>query len=296
MFPAYLLLVVAITVLSQAGNIIRLCDSSPLQVAFLRLALALLMLAPWSVAPLRRGLREAGGRSLLILAGMGGMFALHFVSWIAAVQNTSVASAAICFSTSPLFTAIGARLFLKESFPPRIFYTIFLGIIGVSLVGFSDVSFSPRNLLGDALGVVSGLTFSIYLLIGKTQRQAFENRFVMCTVYFCGAFALAPFVAVEGRPFSALTETTWLALLALALLPTILGHASMIFLMRYFRASTLSVATLVEPVLAGIGAWIFFEEKLQPLVLAGYVLIVLGLLLMLPFRRLSAATPMPEQT
>lgn len=279
MIHAHLLLAMSILILSQAGNIIRFCDATPDTVAFLRLTLAFFIVIPFCLGSFFRRRNMLGKRQVLQLFGMGALFALHFLTWISAVQNTTVANAAIFFGLSPLFTTLGARSFFREQLHPRIFYTIILGVVGVAVIGYSDLSLTPRHLWGDALGLISGILFSAYFLVGKSARIGLDNRVVMPAVYGFGALCLLPWQISALPKILALSSTSWIAALVLAVFPTILGHATMIYLTRQFRASTLGAATLIEPVFAGAGALILFGEVLQPLVFVGYGVITLGLLL-----------------
>lgn len=278
MFPPHLVLFVAILVLSQAGNLVKLCHGAPLVIAFYRLLFAFLLVVPFAARSIARGAPRLSVGVWLKLVAMGAAFALHFVFWISAVQRTSVANAAICFSLSPLFTAIGARFVLRERLRPSVFVTITLGVAGVAIVGWSDLSLSPDQFVGDLFALLGGLVFGLYLLIGGQHRRTLDNLLVMPVVYIAGALSLLPFVLGSGVEMFALDGQTWWALLALAVFPTIVGHASMVYLMRWFPVSTLSSATLAEPLLAGIVAWILFDEGMRPLAFLGYFLVAVGLL------------------
>jgi drug/metabolite transporter (DMT)-like permease len=278
MFPPHLVLFVAILVLSQAGNLVKLCHGAPLAIAFYRLLFATLLVAPFAARTVIRTAPHVGRGVWLKLVAMGAAFALHFVFWISAVQRTTVANAAICFSLSPLFTALAARFVLRERLRPAIFVTIVLGLVGIALVGWSDLSLRPEQVVGDLYAILGGLVFGVYLLIGGEHRRTLDNLFVMPVVYLSGAMALLPFLLATGVEMVAFDTQTWWALVALAIFPTILGHASMVYLMRAFPVSTLSSATLAEPLLAGVVAWMVFGEGMRPLAFVGYLFVAVGLL------------------
>lgn len=219
---------------------------------------------------------------------MGIFFAFHFFTWIAAVQMTKVANAAICISLAPVFISIGAALFLKEKISKNIVFAMALGLLGVFVIGYDDFSFSHKYLLGDILAVISSLFFTAYFLIGKKIRDQEENLFIMILVYFFAAFLSFLLALVQGFSLFSLDLNTGLALLVLAILPTILGHASMIYVLRDLKASIVSTCLLSEPVLAGIGAYILFNEKVTQYTVIGYFLIMCALLSIVVNSRRSA--------
>ncbi|HSA22927.1 MAG TPA: EamA family transporter, partial [Myxococcota bacterium] len=94
MGKVYLILAFGLLAASQSGNIIRLGDAHPAVIAFYRLALAGLVMAALAGARLRQlaSLTRAE-RLMLLLAGAA--LAGHLVLWIAAVQRTTVANAAL---------------------------------------------------------------------------------------------------------------------------------------------------------------------------------------------------------
>ena len=63
-----------------------------------------------------------------------------------------------------------------------------------------------------------------------------------------------------------------LALLALALFPTLIGHTSNNYGVRYLSPLTVSFFTLCEPIIAGIGAVLILSELPSYRVLPAYAL------------------------
>lgn len=273
-----LILVFAVMALSQAGNLIRLCDAPPVSIAFYRLFFAFALILPLSARTIAVSIKSASARTQLTTALMAATFATHLLAWIDAVQKTTVANSAICFAISPVFTALGARWFLREHITRRITLAIAAGIIGLILVSSGDFSVSPRHFAGDLLALLSGFLFSVYCLLGKSLRERAPNLFIMPTVYALGAMLTASIALTAEAPLSGFNLRTWTGLALLACFPTILGHASLIYVMRFFKASTISTALLLEPVLAGVGALFAFHENLTVWSMLGYLCIAGGLL------------------
>jgi drug/metabolite transporter (DMT)-like permease len=148
-----LFLGVGILAASQSGNLVRLADAHPVAIAAWRLGIASALLAPIAgrrLETLRRlDRREVG---LLVLAALA--LAAHFFTWIAAVQHTSVANAAVFFAVNPVITAIAAHLLYGERLTRRLGLSIALGLLGVAAIGAADLGLRREQLFGDALAVL----------------------------------------------------------------------------------------------------------------------------------------------
>jgi len=140
LMKALLILLAAILMLSQAGNIIRFCETDAITIAFYRLSIAFLILFPFTI---KKWFAWREKKKLFIVALMGVLFSLHFYTWIMAIQMTKVANAAICFSLVPIYVAVGAYFIFKERFKLSFIWAMIFGICGVLVLGLSDLSFSP---------------------------------------------------------------------------------------------------------------------------------------------------------
>ncbi len=274
------ILAISILTLSQAGNIIRLCDAPPVTVAFYRLLFAFFILFPIALSRLRRRFFSISRRALFQIILMGTLFAFHFFTWIEAIQNTTIANAAICFSIAPVMTAFGAYFFFKESVTRGAIVAMIAGVIGVGLTGLGDVSFSPEHLYGDFMGILAAIFFALYFLTGKRLQDKSEYFSIMPIVYISGAFVSSVVMGVSDLSFSGFTSTTWMALITLGIFPTIVGHGLLIYSLKYFKSSTVSTLTLAEPVFAASVAFFAFGEHISLFAALGYAVIVGGLIYM----------------
>jgi len=93
------------------------------------------------------------------------------------------------------------------------------------------------------------------------------------------AAALALLALARSMPLVGFAGRDWTVFGAMAAGPMLIGHTGMNYALRHFRATTVNVAALGEPVGATLLAWIIpaIHEVPRPLALGGGVLVLIGI-------------------
>lgn len=268
------LLAFAVFCLSQAGNLIRFADTAAITIVFYRMFFALIFISPFAF----NGVRKLPRNTVYLMILMGSLFAVHILTWVMAVQHTKVANAAICFSINPILITLGAFLFFKERAEKKCIIAIVAGILGISIIGYDDFSISETYMIGDLLAVLSALLYAMYFLVGKAIRNTVGNSYLMAIVYLVAAVFSLIFMFVDSAPVLNISAKAWIAMLSLAIFPTILGHASVVYLVKHIKAAVISSALLIEPVFAGLVACLIFKEKITDFTVLGYLVITIGMI------------------
>jgi drug/metabolite transporter (DMT)-like permease len=257
---------------SQAGNFIRLGHAHPVVIATWRLVLASVLLFP-AAAP-RFGLyRRLSKAQLGWLVLAAACMAAHLFLWIAGVQHTTVANASMAFSINPVITAAGAYIVFGERVSKKLAASIALGICGIAALGWADLRLQTGHFVGDALAVLSSGLFTVYFLTGKKLRETLPIEVYVTALYgIAGLFGVGVMFALD-LPFSGYDRGTWVCFLSLAVVPTVIGHSSLNYAVKYVDASRISTAMLSEPLLAGVVAYFAWGEAITAGALVGYVLI-----------------------
>jgi drug/metabolite transporter (DMT)-like permease len=267
-----LFLAVGLVAASQSGNLIRIGNAHPIAIAAWRLLLAGLFVAPLAGRDLVK-LKALNRKETLMLVLAGATLALHFFTWIWAVQLTTVANAAMAFSVNPVFTALFGSLIFKERITKRLVWSIGLGLVGVAVIGWGDLRFQKEHLTGDVAALLSSALFTVYFLLGKQLRKKLPNAAYVSTLY--GTASLFGFVCVLALdlPLIDYDRQTWLCFGLMALVPTVIGHTALNNALQHIDASRISTVTLVEPLLAGIVAYFAWNEVMTGVALLGYAFI-----------------------
>jgi len=294
-----LVLIVAVLATTYAGPIVRFAAAPALAIAFWRLTLVLPVTA---VLALSEGSRERGAvpsatppgtapRSplpLMILSGA--LLALHFWSWIASLRFTTVASSVVLVSLKPAFAWGLAAAWLREHPTRAEAWGIALAVSGAILIGLADARLSVGALGGDGLALLGAVTGAGYYVIGRRVRQTVGIWRYATVVYAMAATALALLALGRHVPLSGFAGRDWAVFGAMAAGPMLVGHTGMNYALRHFRATTVNVAALGEPVGATLLAWIIpaIHEVPRATALAGGVLVLLGITLSLGSRERGA--------
>jgi drug/metabolite transporter (DMT)-like permease len=252
--------------------------------SFIFIRVAVPVLGPFVLMDLRVLLAAAGlvlgavavGRLPKLRAHWGRFLVLGFLN--AAVPFTLIAAseinltaslAAILNSTTPLFTAVVAAVWIGEALTPRRIGGLLLGIVGVALVvGWTPVALSPVVLLSVGASLAAALSYGFG---GVYAKRAFSGLppLSMAIGQQTGAGLLLLPPAAVSLPGEAPPLAVVLSVLALALLSTALAY------LLYFRlitsvgpTSTLTVTFLV-PVFGLLFGALFLNEPVGVGMLVG---------------------------
>ncbi len=278
----YAVLIMGVMAASASATITKIVqqdDVPPLVIAAFRNCVACAVLLPFFLSGSWREIMVLDRREKGLVAGCGVILALHFALWIMALERTSVASATIFVTTTPIFVVLGSHYFLREKVSPLIFVGISLSIVGGILVVGADIGRFGGNFLA-LLGAVGA---SAYMLIGRRVRPRLHLAAYAFAVYAIAGATLALAALVVGNSFFGYTRRAYAMMVLLGLIPSLIGHTSINFVLRHLRSYIVSVAMLGEPVAATIFAFFFIGEIPEWLEVTGCGVMLFGIYLSIRF-------------
>jgi len=273
-------LILAVLATTYAGPIVRLAAAPALAIGFWRLTLVLPVTGGLAVrerAPVRRD-------ETVLMAVSGLLLAAHFWTWIASLRFTTVASSVVLVSLKPIFVWALAAVWLHEHPSRREAWGIGIAVVGATLIGIGDARLSLGALGGDALALAGALTAAGYYVIGRRVRATVGVWTYATIVYAVAAVALAAVALARDVPLTGFAGRDWAVFGALAAGPMLVGHTGMNYALKHYRATTVNVAALGEPVGATLIAWLGLHETPPPLALLGGAIVVAGIGLTLASR------------
>lgn len=272
----------AIVAVSTASLFVRFAqDGAPsLAVAAGRLAIATLVLAPFALARHRAALRALSARERALALAAGALLAAHFATWIASLEYTSVVASVVLVTTSPLWVAVLSPLVLRERVSRSALAGIAVALAGAVAIGAADARAAgarPHALAGDMLALTGAWAMAGYLLVGRRLRAKLDLVPYTFVVYGVAAALLVLAAFAAGHRPAHVSPAAWGWIVLLALVPQLLGHSTFNWALRHAPAVLVSVALLGEPVGSAVLAFVFLHETPSREVLAGGVLVLLGL-------------------
>ena len=266
--------------------------------SFLFIRVAVPALGPFLLVELRVGLAAAAlclyalaagsmpkirGRwkSFLVLGFLNAAVPISLIS--AAEIHLTASLAAILNSTTVMFTAIVAAVWMGDALTARKAIGIVLGIVGVSvLVGWDPVPLNGAVLFAVAAMLLASLSYALGATYAKRSFLGIPPL-GMAIGQLSGAVVLLLPMAVVSVPERAPSTVVTFSMLGLALLSTALAY------LIYFRlienvgpTSTLTV-TLLVPVFGLLFGVLLLEEPFGPGTLAGLGTILTSVVLITGF-------------
>ena len=231
------------------------------------------------LAALRRELVWPGRRALGRFALYGLITAVHFACYVAALNFTTIAHALTIVYTAPIFIAVLSAWLLREPLLARRYLGILVAIAGLAvLVGF-EPNLTPRMLLGDLLALGSAITFALYSIAGRSQRQSYPLFTYAGLVYGMAALWLAPLALTLAPQTPAWPQLA--AVIGLGLVPMAAGHTLYNAALRHTHAAYANLIATQEVtggVLLGV---LLLGELPGPSAIAGLVVALSGIALVL---------------
>jgi drug/metabolite transporter (DMT)-like permease len=211
-----------------------------------------------------------------LLAMVGVVLAFHFLTFNAALRETSVTSATVLITCHPIIVGILGYVYLKER-PRRSGAGIAIGLLGVLVISSADLG--GGEIYGDLLALMGMLAAAVYLLSGRVLRQTIGVVTYAFLVYLVAAITLFALALAAGTPLWPYPTEELVIFLALAVVSTIFGHTILNWSLKYLPAAFVSVSMLGEPVGATILAYVLLAESPSAGDVIGGAMVLLGIVL-----------------
>jgi len=207
------------------------------------------------------------------LIANGVVLALHWLSFFAAIQESTVAVGLLGFASFPLFTLLAERVFLARRLRRRDGVTVLLVTAGLALL-VPELSLANPVVLGLGWGLASGFTFALLVVMNRRwtgTRTATDIAFWQNAL---AALVLVPFAWAADSAIGPIGGREIMLIIVLGLACTALAHTLFISGLAVVTAHTASVIAALEPVYGIALALVFLGEVPTPRTIAGGALIV----------------------
>ena len=229
---------------------------------------------------LDRRLLRVGRKDLAYLVLLGAILAAVQFTYLFTISRIPVAAAILIQYLSPVMIALHGRIFRKEHLYPSGVAAIAGAMTGCYLMvgGYSLALFS-LNSIGLLSGVLSAAVFAWY----SVKSQDGMHRHPPWTILSYALLTAAVIWNLLHPPLKAFGAVhdlrSWGLILYVALFGTVLPFGLYNYGIRAIRATSASVTAMLEPVCAAVFAYAVLGEMLEPLQIAGGLLVIASVVL-----------------
>lgn len=247
---------------------------------FYRVLIAELALLPVFVGSVRRGGLRLHRTAWLVALAAGVFFALDLGLWNSSLGITSAANATLLGNDAPIIVGLIAFVVFRERLGGIYWLGLVVALVGMGIiVGGDTLAHASRLGLGDALALVAGGAYALYLVLTQRVRASMNTVASLWIPGLAATVMLLAFNLVAGRPLWGFAPGTWLALLALALISQVAGWLAITYALGHLSASVVSPTLLAQPVLTALFAVPLLGEGLSPRQMLGGLVALAGIYL-----------------
>jgi drug/metabolite transporter (DMT)-like permease len=204
---------------------------------------------------------------------------LHFAAWLSSLMYTSVAASVVLGNTSPLWVGLLTPWLSRDRLGWQTRLGIAISVVGGVIIGAGDVALQRQALWGDVLALLASVCTALYLLLGRTLRATLSLLASVVVCYSSATLLLLLMVLALQLPIIGFSGPTYAWLLAMAVIPQVIGHSSYNWALKWFSAGAVAVSLLGVTTGSAILAYLVLGEGLTWTKVGGGTLIVAAIYL-----------------
>lgn len=233
-----------------------------------------------------------------ILGVIGTAVPMTFI--VSSLQYLSSGVASILLTTGPAITVILAHFFLPDEKLTRgKSFGVILALSGTAVLALSGESGLPDVTRANPLGyilMITGILFSnaaaVYV---RKYLTSYHVNDVAAIRLFVAALIVMPLsLLFAGFDLNQVTQIGYVALVYAAVVGTFGGMLLFVYNIKKFGATASAMSAYIIPVVAVILGVLFLGETVTAVMLAGMVLIIIGIAIINRYQRIAVPIePMP---
>lgn len=220
-------------------------------------------------------------RDVPLMIGLGvGSVGLMTCCYFAAIRMLTMSAAAILLYTSPIWVMLMSALFFRERITPVKLLALGLAFSGCVLV--SGLGGGSINAAGIAVGVLSGVAYGLYSILGSIALKRYSPFTVTAWGFSIAALAVLA-IARPGEMIARITAAGQPAKLLVLVTATGVVTAVIPYLLytiglKGVEPSRAAILATTEPMVASLLGVIVYREDMGLTSLAGIICILLAII------------------
>ncbi|MAZ60643.1 MAG: hypothetical protein CMG50_00505 [Candidatus Marinimicrobia bacterium] len=279
-----LLLILALLSVSTSPIIGRaLVGVNAVSISFWRMFIAAIILWLFSLIKPQGKMKVSININRTICAGI--LLGIHFALFFEAIKITKIANATFLGTLAPFFTLIIELYILKRYYSSKILFGLFLTLIGSIIILGYQFNIESQYTIGNLYAVLCSICIAIALMIGEQVRQKEDTIVYTRLLYLSASFTLFIISILVNETLFSFNRNEFLGLFFLGLVPTILGHNSIYYSLKYVPPTIVAAFPLGEPIIATFFAFFIFSEYISLNIFIGGCITGIGLVLISIYKK-----------
>ena len=182
----------------------------------------------------------------------GLLFACVNITFISAIQRTSVANTLLFLSSAPIFAAILSLIVLRENQRPSTWLIIALSLLSIFIIGWG--SYGSNGLLGDFFAICCAIVTASSAVLIRYKKDVDLVPSVIIGSFFtaCYGLMLAPELSISAQ------QLVYLGIIGFILIP--FAFIMLTIAPRFANSAEVQLVYLLESILGPLWVWLVIRE------------------------------------
>jgi drug/metabolite transporter (DMT)-like permease len=239
----YILLTIGIIACSTAVIFVKLSGENFYYLSVWRLSLAAILLMPIFLKDYRKYPDAFSWQIYKTLLWPSFALAIHFLSWLYAIELTSVANASLIVNFVPVVMPFFLYVMLKEKTNMWEFLGTAIAIFGLWILCRDKFQISIASAIGEIICFLSMLTVTWYFALARKNNKKKQSIFLYVVPIYANAalICLAIALIMGKQPKMVFNAKEILIVIGLAIIPTIIGHSILTHSMKILPSQVVTL-------------------------------------------------------
>jgi drug/metabolite transporter (DMT)-like permease len=180
------------------------------------------------------------------------LYTIVNISFISAIQRTSVANTLLFLSAAPVFAALLSLLVLRENQRVSTWFIIALSLLSILIIGWG--SYGSSGLYGDLLALCCAIVTAASAVLVRYRKHVDLVPSIILGSLFTTVYALtqSPQLAISA------TQLLYVAIIGLVLVP--FAFIVLTIAPRFANSAEVQLVYLLESILGPLWVWLVISE------------------------------------
>ena len=182
----------------------------------------------------------------------GLLFATVNITFISAIQRTTVANTLLFLSSAPIFAALLSLLVLRENQHPRTWLIIGLSLLSIFIIGWG--SYGSAGLDGDLLAICCAIATAASAVLVRYRKHV-----DLVPSVIVGSLLTATYAWLQSPELAiSTTQFIYVAIIGFVLVP--FAFIVLTIAPRYANSAEVQLVYLLESILGPLWVWLVIQE------------------------------------